>query len=53
MTYGAGTRALDSQAKNNLAVVQTKYGTEYVKHYLSGQRNLHMGKKKDKRNIYA
>ena len=46
MTYGAETWALTTRAKK-FSSRTNRDGKEYVKHHIPGQKNKHMGKRKD------
>ena len=48
MAYGADTWALTTQAKNKLAAAKKVNGKEYAKHRIPGQKNKHLGERKDK-----
>ena len=47
MIYGTETWALTTQTKNKLAATHKWKEVRYAKHHTAGQKNKHLGKRKD------
>ncbi|KAK2183480.1 hypothetical protein NP493_310g00002 [Ridgeia piscesae] len=48
MTYGAETWALNHPSEEQASSCSNKDGQKFLKHHMPGQKNKHLGKRKDK-----